>query len=322
MAADKAAVDVPTGTMRHLLIDTDTASDDAVALVMALRHGQVRVEAITVVAGNVGVDQGVQNALYTAELCGRQVEVFSGAARPILRPLETAQEVHGSDGMGDVGLPLAGRSPAAGHAADVIVERIHAHPEKLTLVCLGPLTNVATALLKDPSIAGEVAGCVIMGGTGKGPGNVTPIAEYNIWVDPEAAKIVFESGMPLTLVGWDISRASAVIDARAEADLRAIGTELADFAVDIQGVVTDFAHNVTRLEGFDLPDPIAMAVAIDPDIAETEAVYAAVVTGDGLARGQTIFDWLGVTGEQPNVDVVRHVPRQTFLAMLHDALRC
>ncbi len=307
--------------MRHLLIDTDTASDDAVALVMALRHPRVRIEAVTVVAGNVPVDQGVQNALYTAELCDRQVEVFSGAARPILRPLETAQEVHGGDGMGDIGLPLSGRLPVGGHAADVLVERIHAHPGEITLVCLGPLTNVATALLEDPEVAGQVADCVVMGGTGKGPGNVTPVAEYNIWADPEAAKIVFESGLPLTLVGWDISCASAVIDAEAEAELRALGTDLAHFAVDIQGVLTDFAHSVTRLEGFDLPDPIAMAVAIDPEIAETEVVHAAVVTGDSLARGQTIFDWLGVTGQEPNVDVVRHVSRQTFLAMLHDALR-
>ena len=307
--------------MRHLLIDTDTASDDAVALVMAFRHRRVRVEAVTVVAGNVGVDQGVQNALYTAELCGRQVEIFSGSARPIMRPLETAQEVHGGDGMGDIGLPLAGRSPAEGHAVDVLIERIRAHPGELTLVCLGPLSNIATALLRDPQIAGLVESCVVMGGTGKGPGNVTPAAEYNIWADPEAAKIVFESGLPLTLVGWDISCASAVIDDEAEADLRAIDTELAHFTVDIQGVLNEFCHRVTKLRGFDLPDPIAMAVAIRPEIAETEAVHATVVTGDGPARGLTIFDWLGVTGQEPNVDVVRHVPRETFLAMLHDAVR-
>ena len=315
-----AAVEV-AASLRHLLIDTDTASDDAVALVMALRHPDVRIEAITVVAGNVPVDQGVQNALYTVELCGQEAEVFSGAGRPILRPLETAREVHGGDGMGDIGLELSGRTPASGHAADVIVDRIRARPGELTLVCLGPLTNVALALHKDPQIATEVADCVIMGGTGKGPGNVTPVAEYNIWADPEAAKIVFESGMPLTLVGWDISCASAVIDAEAEAELRALDTELAHFAVDIQGVLTDFAHSVTHLAGFDLPDPVAMAVAIAPEIAETEAVHTAIVTGDGLARGQTIFDWLGVTGQEPNVGVVRHVPRQVFLEMLHDALR-
>ncbi len=306
--------------MRHLLIDTDTASDDAVALVMALRHPEVRVEAVTVVAGNVPVDQGVQNALYTAELCGRPVEVFRGAERPILRPLETAQEVHGGDGMGDVGLPLAGRKPAAGRAAGVLVERVLSHPGELTLVCLGPLTNLAIALLREPAIAQAVAGCVVMGGTGKGPGNVTPIAEYNIWADPEAARIVFESGLPLTLVGWDISRASAVIDPETAAELRAIGSELARFAVDIQGVVTDFAHHVTKLSGFDLPDPIAMAVALDPGIADTRAVHASVVTGDGPARGQTVFDWLDLTGQAPNADVVRHVPREKFLAMLRDAL--
>ena len=307
--------------MRRFLIDTDTASDDAVALVMALRHPEIHVEAVTVVAGNVPVDQGVQNALYTAELCDRSVAVYRGAARPILRPLETAQQVHGGDGMGDIGLPLRGRKPAEGHAADVIAERVRERPGELTLVCLGPLTNVATALLKTPSIADEVVSCVVMGGTGKGPGNVTPVAEYNIWADPEAARIVFESGLPLTLVGWDISCASAVIDRAAEAELRALDTELAHFTVDIQGVLTDFAHEVTKLGGFDLPDPIAMAVAIEPEIAETRAIYGAVVTGDGLARGQTIFDWLGVTGEAPNLHVVRQVPRERFLALLHDALR-
>ena len=307
--------------MRRFLIDTDTASDDAVALVMALRHPRIQVEAITVVAGNVPVDQGVQNALYTAELCGRRVDVYRGAERPIGRPLETAQEVHGTDGMGDFGLPLAGRSPADGHGARVLVDRIHAHPGQLDLVCLGPLTNVALALERDPSIAGKVASCVVMGGTGVGPGNVTAVAEYNIWADPEAAKIVFESGMPLILVGWDISTASAVIDPEAEAELRALGTELAHFTVDIQGVLTVFAHEVTQLAGFDLPDPIAMAVAIEPEIAETEAVHATVVTGDGPERGRTVFDWQGSTGKAPNLRVVRHVPRRTFLGMLHDALR-
>jgi purine nucleosidase len=131
-------------------------SDDAVALVMALMHPGVVVEVVTVVAGNVPLGQGTQNALYTLELCGSDAPVFRGSAAPLLGPLESAQNVHGEDGMGDIGLPLSGREPAPGHAVDVLVERINASPGALTMVTLGPLTNVALALLRDPSIAGKV----------------------------------------------------------------------------------------------------------------------------------------------------------------------
>ena len=150
--------------MRHMLIDTDTASDDAVALVMALKSPEVQVEAITLVAGNVPVDQAVQNALYTVELCGSSVPVYKGMAAPMLRPLETAQNVHGHDGMGDIGLSLSGRTPAEGHAVDIIEQTIRRHANDITLVTLGPLTNVALALLRYPSLAGMVKECVIMGG--------------------------------------------------------------------------------------------------------------------------------------------------------------
>src|SRR5689334_6529842 len=188
--------------MRRFLIDTDTASDDAVALVMALHAKdveEVQVEAITVVAGNVPLEQGVQNALYTVELCKSRVPVYQGMAAPLLRPLQTAQHVHGRDGMGEIGLPLHGRTPATGHAVDIIRETIRRHPHEITLVTLGPLTNVAMALLLEPALAGLVKECVIMGGIGEGYGNVTPVAEYNIWVDPEAAKIVYASGLPITM---------------------------------------------------------------------------------------------------------------------------
>src|SRR5689334_20732856 len=151
--------------MRPFLVDTDTASDDAVALVMALRHPDVRVEAITVVAGNVQVDQGVQNALYTAELCGARTPAHAGCRAPLVGPLQTAQHVHGRDGMGDIGLPLDGRAPADGHAVDVIVETAARLAGELTLVALGPLTNLAAALTREPAVASQLASLVVMGGT-------------------------------------------------------------------------------------------------------------------------------------------------------------
>ena len=308
--------------MRRFLIDSDTGSDDAVALIMALKHPGVTVDAVMVVAGNVPLDQGVQNALYTLELCGSTVPVFRGAQTPLLYPLVDAQEVHGLDGMGDIGLPLSGREPAPGHAVDVLIEKIDASPEELTLVALGPLTNVALALLKDPSIAGKVKDCVMMGGTGRGPGNVTPVAEYNIWADPEAAKVVFESGMPLTMVGWDISCEYAVFAPEDSARLRGIGTPLAEFCVDIQRVLDAWARENTHLAGFDLPDPITMAIALDPAVAtETRSLFVAVETGGAWSRGQTVVDHLNVTGREPNVEVVTSASRERFLEILHAAVR-
>jgi purine nucleosidase len=303
--------------MRQLIIDTDTASDDAVALVMALRHPDVRVEAITVVAGNAPLDRCVQNALYTVELCGADVPVYAGRAAPLLRPLSISEHVHGVDGMGDIGLPLGGRTPAPGHAADVLVERITRAPGAITLVTLGPLTNVALALLREPTIARQVAGCVIMGGTSDGYGNVSAVAEYNIWADPEAARIVFDSGMPLTMVGWDISRHYALIEPEDEARLRAINTPLAHFCVDIQATLSRFVKTHTRLSGFDLADPIAMAVALDPAVA-TRVLHVPVCvdTSDGVCRGQTVLDHRDVLGRPHTAEVVLAADRARFIELL------
>ena len=303
--------------MRSLVIDTDTASDDAVALMMALRHPDVSVEAITVVAGNVGLDQAVQNALYVADLCGRaEVPVHAGAAGPLLADLVTARTVHGGDGMGDVGLPVSGRTPAEGHAVDVLIDTFLARPGELDLVTLGPLTNVALALGRAPELAAAVRHCYIMGGTGAGHGNVTELAEFNFWVDPEAAAVVVRAAMPKTIIGWDIAVTSTVFGPEQAARLRAIGTPWAEVAVDCQAVLDDYARD-TGLAGFDLPDPVAMAVALDPSIAENAHVRVDVLTGEGPARGVQRTDWRGTGGQPPNAQVVRHVPREAFM----DALR-
>jgi len=307
---------------RHFIIDTDTASDDAVALVMALRHPGVQIEAITVVAGNVPVDLGVQNALYTVELCQQTIPVYRGMPAPLIRPLETGQFVHGEDGMGDIGLPLYGRQPADGDAVSVLVETIHHFAGKITLLALGPLTNVATALRRDPMIAHEVSECVIMGGTGRGHGNITPVGEYNFWADPEAANIVFESGMPIKMVGWDISRTYAVLDPQDTAELRAIGTPLAEYCVDIQDALRKFAMTQSKLAGFDLPDPIATAIALQPEVAtETKNLYVAIETQSELCRGQSVVDHNAIMGQEPNAEVVLKASRERFWDMLCEAVR-
>jgi len=307
--------------LRRFLIDTDTASDDAVALVMALNHPDVRIEAITVVAGNVSLKQGVQNALYTVERCGKQVPVYEGLEKPLLRPLKTAQYVHGQDGMGDIGLPLSGRRPADGDGVKVIIDTIRRFVGEITLVTLGPLTNVAVALLRDPSTASKVEKCVIMGGIGFGHGNVVPAAEYNVWVDPEAAKIVFESDLPIVMVGWDVSQRFATFNDEEAEKIRSV-SPLGQFCVDIQRCLREFGMNELKLVGFDLPDPIAMAVALDPKVATvTKRLHVAVETRSELTRGATVVDHLGITGQEPNAEVVLEASRERFLRVLYDAVR-
>ena len=307
--------------MRTFYIDTDTASDDAVALVIALRHPGISVVGIGIVAGNVPLEMGIQNALYTREMCGSNAPIYAGAAAPLSRPLGTAQNVHGNDGMGDISLALTGRTPDAGSAVDALVDAAHAHSGALELVTLGPLTNVALAVQKDSTIVHHIKRCVVMGAVSDHIGNVTPVAEFNMWVDPEAVDVVLRSGMNLEFVGWDISRFDACIRPEESARIRAIGTPLAEFAIDIQRAVAEFCATETKVPGFDLPDPIAMAYAIDPSIAiSTREMYLEAVTADGPARGMVVMDTLGVTHREPNALVVTKGDHEHFMAMLAEAV--
>ena len=294
---------------RKFLIDTDTAADDAVALVIALRSSAIDVECITVVAGNCNLDQAVQNALYTVELCGSSVPVHAGEAGPLCREPFDAVHVHGNDGMGDIGLPLKDRTPAGDDAVATIIETVHAHAGELEIVTLGPLTNMAKALQRDP-------------GAPDGRGNVWPGSCFNIYADPEAARVVYHAGMRLRMVGWDISRKYAVIDKAEQQQLRAIGTPLAIFSHDIQKCVSNWTDNTTNLAGYDLPDPIAMAIAIDPGIAtQTEHYYIDIETVSELTRGQTVVDYNGTLGKTPNVELVIEASHQQFIKLLFDSMR-
>jgi purine nucleosidase len=306
---------------RRLWIDTDTASDDAVAIVMALRHPYTEVIGMSVVIGNVPVEMGVQNALYTAELCGKSIPVHAGAALPLVRPFATAQHAHGVDGMGDIGLPLKGRKATSNNAVHEMIEAFRKEPGELELVALGPLTNLALAIRIEPQFASWVKRCVIMGGTGVLPGNATPLSEFNWWIDPEAVHIVLESGMKVEMVGWDVSLADSVIDTDLAEELRNLGP-LGQFSIDIQKALRRFIQEVTGRTGFDLPDPIAMAVALEPDIATSEAhLRVEVSLGLGHERGQTIVDHLGNTKREPNCRVVYRVDRERFVDMARKAFR-
>jgi purine nucleosidase len=285
------------------LIDTDTASDDAVALIMALRAPDVRVVAITTVAGNVDVQQSTRNALYTVELCSADVPVYTGASKPLLREHQSATWFHGRDGLGEHNYAPPRRSAARLHAVDAIIETVEANPG-LVIVTLAPLTNLALALAKKPSIAAKVSRCVVMGGAPCCEGNVTPAAEYNIWVDPEAARMVMLSGLPIELVGWHLSRAEAVLHKPDIVHVESFKNKLAHFAIECNSHARKAYKVQTGEDGISLPDPIAMCIALDPSVGtESSAHYLDVETRSELTRGLTVVDRLNVAADERNKSV-------------------
>jgi len=286
--------------MPHIfLIDTDTASDDAVAIIMALRAPDVRVAAITTVSGNVPVQQSTRNALYTAELCGADVPVYMGADKPLLRRHENATWFHGRDGLGDHGYPAPRRAPGKSHAVDAIIETIEANPG-LVLVTLGPLTNVALALAKRPQIASNVSRCVVMGGAPCCEGNVTPAAEYNVWVDPEAARMVMLSELPVELVGWHLCRGDAVLHDNDITHVLALKTDVASFVIECNSHARKAYKIQTGEDGICLPDPVAMCLALDPSVGNWSEHYIDVETQSELTRGMTVVDRLNVADDERN----------------------
>jgi purine nucleosidase len=288
---------------RSFLIDTDTASDDAVALIMTLRNPQIEVLAIATVAGNVPIEQATRNALYTAELCKSSVPVFPGAEKPLRRPHCGAQWFHGNDGLGDHGYPLPRRTPERESATDAIIRTIEAHPG-LVLVTLGPLTNIALAVQKEPGLAAKVSRCVVMGGAPCCEGNVTPAAEYNIWCDPEATRIVLRSGLPIELVGWQLSRHEAVLNTSDIQRILSFNNPIAKFAIECNSRVQQAYFVQTGEHGICLPDPIAMAVALDPSIVTAQSEhFLTVETESDLTRGASIVDRLNVAADERNRDV-------------------
>jgi purine nucleosidase len=290
----------PAGMPRAFLIDTDTASDDAVALIMALRAPEVRVVAITTVAGNVEVQQSTRNALYTVELCGATVPVFAGVEKPLLRTYQNATWFHGGDGLGDHGYPAPRRPPERLHAVDAIIEAVQANPG-LVIVTLAPLTNIALALAKRPDIAAKVGRCVIMGGAPCCEGNVTPAAEYNIWVDPEAARIVMRSGLPVELVGWHLCRGEAVLGEDDIARIENLNNRIAHFAIECNSHARKAYKVQTGEDGISLPDPVAMCLALDPTVGTFWSEhYVDVETDSELTRGMTVVDRLNVADDDRN----------------------
>ena len=286
--------------MRDFIIDTDTASDDAVAILMALAAPDVRVLGMTIVAGNVGLEQATRNALYTAEIAGVPTPVYKGASAPLMRTHEDAHWFHGRDGLGDHDYPPPARAAETEGAVEALIRLSHAHPGA-TLVTLGPLTNIALTLARDPGFAGRIGRCVVMGGAPCCEGNVTPAAEYNIWVDPEAARRVFRSGLPIEMVGWHVSRGDSVLDEAEIDEIRALGTAKARFALECNSRAREAYFTQTGQAGLSLADPTAMAIALHRDIGVSwSRHFVEIECASEITRGMTIVDRLNVSGDANN----------------------
>ena len=304
---------------KPVILDVDPGHDDAVALMLACGHPDLDLLAVTTVAGNVSLEKTTHNALRVLSLVGRtDVPVGAGAPEPLERPLHTAEDIHGKSGLdGPEEIAEANFEPDERGAVALIAATLRASTEPVTLVPVGPLTNVAAFLHEHPDLKDRIAHISLMGGS-MGLGNTTPAAEFNIYVDPEAAREVFESGLPITMSGLDIThQAGAGPDERER--LRATGR----VGGVVAGFLDFFAATYESVFGFDAPplhDPVAVAAVLEPGLLKTRPMRVDIECESDLTRGETVCDFYGVTGRAPNAEVGVDLDRDGFFKLLYGTL--
>jgi len=308
--------------MKRIILDTDPGIDDALAFILAFNSPELKIEAVTTVAGNVNHTKGHRNAKQLLEFLGvTDVPVCAGAVVPLIKKLGHAEEFHGKTGLGDTTLPEPTMATDPRSAVDIILEKADELGKELTIVAVGPLTNIAVAILADPALPEKVDKLVIMGGafnlTPHGHGNANSVAEFNIWLDPEAAKIVFNSGIPIVAIG---------LDTTTHPDYR-MSREMFEGIVAKGNRTTDLVNDlcrslVERFNGFSLHDPQAMAYVIDPSMFTTEKYKVDVECIGELARGMTVVErrFYRIVKDEANVDVVVKVEADRFLKLINERI--
>ncbi len=308
-----------TRMRKKIILDVDPGHDDAIAILLAGKSEGIDLLGITVVAGNAPLDRTVRNALTICDIAGLgHVPVHRGMDRPLLRDLVTAPEIHGESGLGGPELPVPRLECRSAHAVDFIVETVCRFPGEVTLVATGPLTNIAMAFLVAPHIKAKVKEIVLMGGA-IGLGNVTPAAEFNVYVDPEAADIVFRSGLPITMLPLELTH-QALITAEDRAAIRKIGTRLAGVVADLLEFFSSTYEKVFGMKGAPLHDPCTIALLVDPTLVETQAMHVAIETRGVLTAGRTVCDVYGVGGHPCNARVGMRLDKEGFLDLLLNAI--
>ncbi len=306
---------------RKIIIDTDPGQDDAVAILLALASPEVEVLGITAVAGNVPLALTEKNARKICELAGKpQTKVFAGAIRPLVRPLVTAEEVHGKTGLNGPDLPEPTMKLEEEHAVDFIVRTLMAEaPGAVTLCPLGPLTNIALAMIREPRIVPRIKEIVLMGGGFFEGGNITPAAEFNIYVDPHAADVVMRSGVPIVVMPLDVTH-KALTTTKRIAAFRALGTRVGIATAEMLEFFERFDEGKYGTDGGPLHDPCVIAYLLKPELFKGRECNVVVETASELTMGMTVVDWWGVTKRPKNALVMRDIDHDGFFALLVERL--
>jgi purine nucleosidase len=306
---------------RKIIIDTDPGQDDAVAILLALASPELDVLGITAVAGNVPLSLTERNARVICELAGRRdVKIFAGCDAPLSRKLVTAEHVHGKTGLDGIRLPDPDMALSAGHGVDFLIDTLRSEPAGTVTLCpLGPLTNIATAFCKAPDIVAKVCEIVLMGGAYFEAGNITPAAEFNIFVDPEAAEIVFKSGVPLVVMPLDVTHKALTTRARVEA-FRNLGTHAGAVVASWTDFFERFDMAKYGSEGAPLHDPCVIAYLLKPDLFRGRHINVEIETQSPLTLGMTVADWWGVTDRAANAMFMGDVDAEGFFALLTERI--
>lgn len=298
-----------------LVIDTDTAQDDCIALLTGLLDSRADLRAVTMVAGNVGFEHQVHNAYLTCNAAGKlgEVPIHLGCRRPMMRPWESAENVHG-DGSGGLSMDLSGHGPESEHAVDALIRLAAEEPGELSIVAIGPLTNIASAVVKDPNFVNNVKALYVMGGSNNGRGNITAAAEFNFYVDPEAAKTVFAAGFDIVVVPWaPLTLDRAVFGESQLEELAALDTPLSRFFTKVCAATLEFDRSV-GIDGTTHPDSLTAAVLLHPELITSSSRYHVdVETAGELTRGYAAMSW-GVHGLVDNATVIEDIDAAAFFA--------
>ena len=307
---------------RKIIIDTDPGQDDAVAILLALGSpAEIEVLGIVAVAGNVGLKQNAKNALKVVELSGKtDTPVYAGCEGPLRRRLVTAEAVHGKTGLDGPDLPEPKIKLRDQHGVDFIIETLRREPEgTVTLCCLGPLTNIGMALAKAPDIKERVQEIILMGGGLFEGGNITPAAEFNIYVDPDAADVVFHSGIPITVVPLDLTHFMLATKARIER-FRALGNRTGVATAEMLDFFSRFDVTKYGSDGGPLHDPCVIAFLLKPELFKGKHVNVTIETSSELTRGMTVVDYWGVTGRAKNAVYLKSGDADGFYDLLVERL--
>jgi inosine-uridine nucleoside N-ribohydrolase len=308
--------------MKRLIIDTDPGVDDAHAILLTLAHPDVQVEAITTVNGNVNIDLTTANALKILDIAEKHVPVYRGCDRPLInRPVHAAY-VHGADGLGDCGIPASNKQVQAEHAVNALIRLANENPGELTLVAMGPLTNLALALSLDPNLPAKFKQLVVMGGAIYSKGNAETItAEFNIHNDPEAAHIVFSAWPMLSLLSWETTMAHVFTNDELQRFFN-LGTPRAKFFHDTSQKFLNFIRERWGQDILFAPDGLALAVAIEPEIVtSSEKKHISIELHGSQTRGQTVVDWYGRTQNPPNTEIILDLDQNRFIQLMENGLR-